>query len=81
MVIGVRDEGPDVVQQTGAFEQLALVGGELVKTGLARAVEQLERQAGDVTGVGLVGPAGPHELQHAALADGQLVYEGRVRAA
>ena len=79
VVVGVRDERPDVVQQGGVLEQLALFGAEPVKAGLARAVEQLERQAGDVAGVGLVGAAGSHELQDAALADGQLVHQGGVR--
>ncbi len=81
VVVGVRDEGADVVQQGGGVEQLALRRAERVKPGLARAVEELERQARDVAGVGLVGAAGPHQPHHAALAHGQLVDQGRVRAA
>ena len=81
VVVGVRDEGAHVVQQGGVLEQLAFLVAERVEAGVTRAVEELERQARYVAGVGLIGAAGPYQPQNAALADGELVHEGRVRAA
>ena len=67
MVVGVRHERADVVRQRRVVEQLALLVAERVKAGLARAVEQLDRQARHMAGVVLVGAAGVHQTPDAAL--------------
>ena len=81
VVIGVRDEGAHVVGEGGVVEQLALLRAEVVVAGGARALEELERETGHVAGMGLVGAAGAHEAQDAALAHRELVDQGGVGAA
>ena len=69
VVVVVREEHAQVVHQRRVAEQLALPVAEPVQPQLPRGVEELQRQALDRPRVRLVEPAGPAELQDAALAE------------
>ena len=79
VVLGGRDVEADVVEQRGELEQLAVGVGQAVQR--PQAAEEIERQAGDVLGVRLVGVAAAGQAHHRAAAQiGVLVDELDARA-
>src|SRR5208337_1703982 len=78
MVVGKGDERPDVVEERGIFEKLALPVAIIVQPDLLCRIKNLKCKPGHVPGMCLVDPAGPTQLEYTPLPRGERPEEGKV---
>ena len=68
MVVRVGDERTDIVKEGGIFEKFAFIVAEIMQALLFCRIEEFEDKTCNGPGMHFIDPAGPAELEHAALA-------------